>query len=82
MKRKLLNRLTTAGLVISIDLVNGKNNQRESFNCFSAEFLSTSPCLQRLIKSFNHNLKLNSVRQVRKFFKWWHAQKTSEQSIS
>lgn len=68
MKRKLLNRLATAGLVISIDLVNGKNNHREPFNCFSAEFLSTSPCLQRLIKSPNHKLKLSLVRQIREFF--------------
>lgn len=65
----LLNRLATAGLVISIDLVNGKNNHRELFNCFSAEFLSTSPCLQRLIRSSNHNLKLNSIRQIRELKK-------------
>lgn len=67
-ERKLLSRLATDGLVISIDLVNGKNNHREPFNCFSAELLSTSLCLQRLIRSPNHNLKLNSKRQIREFF--------------
>lgn len=65
MKSKLLNRLATAGLVISIDLVDGKNNHREPLNCFSAEFLSTSPCMQRVIRSSNHNSKLNTMRQVR-----------------
>lgn len=83
MKRKLLNRLATAGLGIAIDLVNGKNNHREPLNCFSAEFLSTSPYLQRLIRSSNHNLKLNSVKQIKNsFFKWGHALETSEQCVS
>lgn len=67
-EKKLLKRLATAGLVVAITLVNGKNNQRETFNCFFAEFLSTSPHLQRLIRSPNHNLKLNSKRQIRDLF--------------
>lgn len=41
MKRGLLNRLATAGLVIPIGLVNGKTISREPLNYFSAEFLST-----------------------------------------
>lgn len=67
MKRRLLNSLAAAGLVIPVDLVNGKTIRRKPLNGFSTEFLSTAPGLQSVVRSAYPNPKLNSIRQIKLF---------------